>query len=104
MESNLKTLIFIVSFLAFLSYMSYIAPNQYRVISPFDFAWFSGGIIGVASACVISTGLPCAGALAIFSFFTIFKYLLISSRILTFLIMTPLSIAIIYIVARLARG
>ena len=94
----------IAFFIAFLSFMSLISPPEYRVIDTFDFVWFAGGLIGVASACVIATGIPCAGALAIFGIVSIWQYLIVNFEWLKLLIFFPLVIVIIYIVSRLGRG
>jgi hypothetical protein len=79
-------------------------PPDLKLISPFDFVWFTGGIIGVAGACVIATGLPCAGALAIWGITTVWNYLIVSIEWVKLLIFTPLVVTLIYIISKLGRG
>jgi hypothetical protein len=79
-------------------------PPDLKIISPFDFVWFSGGIIGVASACVIASGIPCAGALAIWGITTVWQYVIVSIEWVKLLIFTPLVVTLIFIISRLARG
>jgi len=94
----------IVVFLAFLTFISELAPPEYKIMNPFDFIWLTGGIVGVAGSCVIWTGLPCAAALGVFTVGSILNYLFLQSSVIKLLVFTPLSVLLIYVVSRLARG
>jgi len=94
----------IVIFLAFITFISQITPPEYKIMNPFDFVWLTGGIVAVAGACVIWSGLPCAGALAVFTLGSVLNYLLLQSSVVKLLVFTPLSVLLIYVVSRLARG
>lgn len=102
MAFEVKALASILAFLSFLGLINLIGGP--KIIDIFDFAWLSGGIIGVAGACVIATGLPCAGALAIFGFGSLLKYLLVPSNPFFLAIFLPIFVLLIYIVAKLGRG
>lgn len=94
----------LVIFLAFTIFLTtQIAPRypQYQVISSFDFAYLGGGLIGVAGACAIATGLACAGALVIFN---VLSFFLVSNTLIGTLIFTPLTVVVAYVVSRLAKG
>lgn len=101
-ETGILLTIFI--FFAVLGFISALAPPDFQVMSPFDFVWFTGGIIGVSSACVIMSGIPCAGALAIWGILTVWQYVIVNVSWLKLLIFTPIVAIIIYIVSKLARG
>jgi len=96
----------LLAFLAFLTFISNLpdTPSEYKIISPFDFVWFAGGIIGVASSCSIWTGIPCAAALAVFGLVSFFNYLVVNYEVVKLLIFMPVVVTLIYIVARLGRG
>jgi hypothetical protein len=96
----------LMAFLAFLTFISNLpdTPNEYKIITPFDFAWFTGGVLGVAGACSIWTGLPCAAALAVFGIVSFFNYLVVAYDVVKLLIFMPVIATLIYIVARLGRG
>ena len=102
--TSTSTLFSILIFLAVLGFISTLTPPDFKIMNPFDFAWFTTGIIGVSSACVIFSGVPCAGALAVWGLLTVLQYLILTADWLKLLIFTPLSAIIIYIVAKLGRG
>ncbi len=89
-------------------------PANYQLINTFDFLWLGGGIVVITTGCVVLTGIPCAILEASYGFATLLTYLgvtgLISSTttgnidIIKAFIFTPLSIGIIYVVSKLARG
>lgn len=98
---------FIISigfFFGFLAFMMTIVPAEYQFINSFDFAYFGGSIIAIAGTCVVATGLPCAAALGIWGFVSIFEYIIVSGDWLKLLIFTPIVFSIIYVISRLARG
>jgi hypothetical protein len=101
-----QVILTLLAFLAFLTFISNLpdTPSEYKIISPFDFVWFTGGILGVAASCSIWTGIPCAAALAIFGLVSFFNYLVINYEVVKFLIFMPVIATLIYIVARLGRG
>jgi hypothetical protein len=94
----------IVFLLAFLGFMGTITPPEYRVIEPFDFAWLTGGLVAVTGACVVATGLPCAVALAVYSLVSVIGYFVVAVSWIKTLIFIPMSVLLIYLVTRLARG
>ena len=101
-----KLILSLLAFIAFLTFISNLpgTPSEYKIVEAFDFIWFTGGILGVAGACTVWTGIPCATALAAFAFLSIFNYLIITYDIVKLLIFTPLIATFIYIIARLGRG
>lgn len=102
--SELGFIIFISSFLSILTFLMLSLPEAMRFINIFDFAIFGGNIILVAGTCVIATGLPCAVGLGVFAVINIIQYILVENFIIKLLIFTPLTIGIIYVMSRLARG
>jgi hypothetical protein len=100
---------FILAYSIFLVVLMFIQslpdfPPDLKIISPFDFAWFTGGIISVAGACVIASGIPCAVALGVFGFISVWNYLIVSIEWVKLLIFTPLVVTLIYIISKLGRG
>jgi hypothetical protein len=99
----LLTILFLLSFFAFMINLPDF-PSNLKFINAFDFYWFGGGTLGVAGACAVLTGLPCAAALAIFGVLSFLKYVVVSYEWLKVLFFMPMIIIIIYIESRLARG
>jgi ABC-type uncharacterized transport system permease subunit len=101
-----QILMTIMFFMAFLGFMSTIMPPPFRILSPFDFLWFGGGMVGVAGACnlVPIIGVPCTIALAIFTVVSILLYVVIFVSWIKALIFIPLVMVMVYLVSRLARG
>ena len=100
---------FILTLMVFLGFLTFMVsysdiPEELKFIEPFDFVWWVGGIIGVAGACVVWTGLPCAGAIAIWGIGTVYKYVVVNLEWLKLLVFTPLVVTMIYIIMKLARG
>jgi hypothetical protein len=102
--SETKVILTIMFFFAFLGFMSAILPPPLRILSPFDFLWFGGGIIGVGAACGIVTGLGCTVALGIFGVVSLVAYLVVFVSWIKLLIFMPITIIIVYLISRLARG
>ena len=102
--SEMKYLFGVATFFAFLGFINFYLPTYMQFFNAFDFAWFGAGILGVSGACVIASGIPCAGAIAIFGFGTIFNFIVVSEQWLTVLIFTPLAITLIYLIVKLGRG
>jgi hypothetical protein len=101
LSTEVEVLLFVLMVLSFLGLIQYLGAPQ--IISPFDFFWLAGGMVTVTGACVISTGIPCAGALAIFGIASFTKYLLWGD-VYTMAIFVPLFVVLIYIILRLGRG
>jgi len=103
---GITTVRFLLTFMIFLAFLGFIStlPGAPRILEPFDFVWFVGGMLGVAGACAVATGVPCAGAIAIFGLVSIYKYVIVRVEWIKLLIFTPLLVVLIYIVLRLARG
>jgi|YelNatPaOPRAMG01_1025707.scaffolds.fasta_scaffold19908_4 hypothetical protein len=101
-----QVILTLLAFLAFLTFISNLpdTPPEYKIISPFDFVWFTGGIIGVAASCSVWTGIPCAAALAVFGLVSFFNYLVVNYEVVKLLIFMPVIATLIYVVARLGRG
>jgi hypothetical protein len=106
MTNETQLVLTLMAFLAFLTFISSLPdiPEEYKIITPFDFAWFAAGVLGVAGSCVIFTGVPCAAALAVFGLLSIFNILVVANNIVKLLVFMPVIAALIYIVARLGRG
>ena len=86
-------------------------PSYYNIMNTFDFLWLGGGIVAVTTGCVVLTGIPCAILEASYGFATLLTYIgtgiLASGSIenmIKGLIFTPISIGLIYIISKLARG
>lgn len=102
---------FVCVFLIALNFLG--LPAEYQIMSNFDFAWFAGGMIAVAAACTVTTGLACVLGGAIWSTSTLLTYVGIafftgspgtSLEIVKAFIFTPLTIGLTYLEARLVRG
>lgn len=102
MAYEVTALIGILGFLSFLGLINILGGP--KILDIFDFAWLGGGIIAVAGSCAIATGLPCAGALAVFGIGSLLKYLLVPSNPLFMAIFLPIFVILIYIIAKLGRG
>lgn len=90
-----------VIFLVFMTWLTtQIQPRfpQFQGISGIDFAIMTGGIVGVAGACAVATGLACAAALIIFN--TVQFFAVQNTLIGTFIIL-PLSVCLAYVISRL---
>lgn len=108
---------YILAFGAAFAFMSLLVvmgmPTGYQFMGAFDFVWLGGGLVTVTAACVVITGVPCAAAEAIFGFATLLTYIGIpvitsgtvgAEAVIRAVIMTPLSLLLIYIISKLARG
>lgn len=100
---------FILTLMVFFGYLSFLMtftdiPQELRFVEPFDFVWWVGGIIGVTGACVVWSGVPCAGAIAVWGIGTVYKYVVVNLDWLKLLVFTPLIVTMIYVVMKLARG
>jgi len=106
MAGEVQIVLTLLAFIAFLTFISNLpdTPSEYKIITTFDFVWFTGGILGVAGACVIWTGIPCAAALAVFGLLSIFNYLVVAYDVVKLLVFMPVLATLIYVVARLGRG
>jgi len=105
----MSEVMWIFGFMVFLGFLTFISslpdtPPELKIIEPFDFLWFGGGLLSVSGACVIATGLPCAAALAVFGVGTILQYLVIKVEYLKVLIFMPMIITLVYLMSRLGRG
>ena len=95
----------IIVFLTVLSFIDLLMPIAWQFITIQSLSWYSVETIAVAGTCVVSTGLPCAAALVIYtaaSFLT--TYFSTATSWITALILTPLSVILIIFIAKLARG
>lgn len=73
---------------------------SFQIIDSFSFIALAASFLAVAGTCVIATGIPCAGALAIFGALNFFVF----STTVAWVIFTPLTLTLAYIVAKLGRG
>ncbi len=105
-STEYSVLIFLMFFLSFLALMSVFSP--YRIADPFDFAWFGGSALAIATACALNIpvvgGIACAGATTVFAFGTFLKYIVLSSDYIKLIVFLPLVAVLMYIIARLIRG
>lgn len=104
MITETKLFVTLFVFLGFLAFFSAIAPQDYRFVSLIDLGWLMVSFVGVAGSCAVATGLPCAGALAVFSFINLFQYIVVTNDIIKTLLFTPIVMAIMYLAIRIARG
>lgn len=105
-ETGFVLFTFVIYALA--AFFSIIAPPAYQIFNTVGIAASAGGMILVTGACVITTGLPCAAALALYGVGTIFLNNFLTAGSINAwiqdLIFLPLSGVFIYIVLKLARG
>lgn len=78
-------------------------PSIFLVMNTFDLAYFASEISTITTACVVITGVPCAGVFAFWTVANLLTYVL-SGEILTLIFFSPLFVVLIYILAKLARG
>lgn len=102
--AEVGALVSILFFLAVLGFFSTIAPSEFKVLEPFDFAWLGGSFIGIAGTCAIATGLPCAGALAVVGIVSLWKYFIVNVEWFKTIVITPILVILIYLAVRIARG
>lgn len=95
------SLVVILAFISFMSVLIVARYPQFAILSSFDMGFFTANIIIVAGTCVIATGLPCAAALAFFSFT---QFFIVQNTVLYSLVFVPLTVTIAYVMARLGRG
>jgi hypothetical protein len=103
MKGDANLLLSIMVFLAVLIFLTgfvVLSFPTFIVITPFDFTIFGGSVIAVSGACVVATGIPCAVALVGFGVLTFFTF----SNPLLWVIFIPLSVVLVYIIAKLGRG
>lgn len=98
---------FILSFMIFTSVV--ILLGGLALTSGFDTTIFTGfnipvfvtSLIGVAGACVLVTGIPCAAALL---FFNLITFMTSGNAVIFSLVLTPLLVTLAFIIAKLGRG
>ena len=113
----------IIIFVSSLSFLASKLPVAYQFITMFNFLIFGATTIGVAGACIITTGLPCVIALGLSAIINLLGALLstlginasnipllqsfISSSPYAWigsLILTPISLILQVFISKLARG
>jgi hypothetical protein len=99
----------IIIFLSSFSFLSILITQVTDIVfvSIASLAWFTGGTITIAGACVVATGLPCAGALAIYALITLAITYFTTGTGFTWistLIFIPLTAILIIFIARMGRG
>ena len=99
-----KILMAIIFFLALAGFFSTLAPPEYQIMNPIDFAILGGGLIGVAGSCAVITGIPCAIALVAFGFLNLLALFITGITWVKTIVIIPLTIVVIYLASRLARG
>jgi hypothetical protein len=91
--------IFLSFLLAITGYIQISFP-AFQIISGFDFALLGASFIAVAGICVLATGIPCAAAMGFFGF----ANFLIFSNTVAWVIFTPLTLSMAFLIAKLGRG
>jgi hypothetical protein len=104
MAFEAKLLLSIMVLIGFLAFMMSIVPPELQFINIFDFTWFIGGLLAVTGACVLATGIPCAGAIVIFGATSIYTYVILYNSVVKLIIFLPIMVTLVYITMRLARG
>jgi hypothetical protein len=94
----------IVSFLAVAAFLNLYVPDKYQFISDFDFVAMIIETAGITGACVVTTGIVCAIAVAAVAIFNTATFVFGYATWTTALIVTPMTFMISYILFRLARG
>lgn len=94
----------IIFFLAFVGFVSIYLPTSFKIISPFNFIFLTAQITAVATACVVTTGIPCAAVLIVAFIANLLAIFTAYQTIIQTLIITPISIIIVFILMRLAKG
>lgn len=103
-ESDTRFVFGLVIFLAFIVFFSGMitALNpEFTLLTNVDTGIIATEAIGIAGACVISTGIPCAAAVVIGS---IFGLVTVTNTLFNTLIILPSMIVLAFVMARLARG
>jgi len=100
-----KFILFFIGILSFFAGMIYLGmPSEYQLLSGFDLGAIIIQLVGLGSACVIATGIPCAVALVIAGLFDI-TWLIISFDIIKLFIIMPMLIGFIWLlITRIGRG
>lgn len=78
-------------------------PEEFQLFTPVDLVVFTSEVGSIAGFCVVATGLPCAGAIAVWVLVDLLAYV-ITDQLIKLLISTPIMIMVIYILMKLARG
>jgi hypothetical protein len=106
LTTEVAIIIFIAFFLAFLGLIS--AISEYKIADVFDFLWFGGSLLGLATACTLNIpivgGIACGGAVTIFGAVTFLRYILWGGEYLKLIIFLPLIAILLYVISRLIRG
>jgi hypothetical protein len=106
LTTEVAIVIFIAFFLAFLGFIS--AISEYKIADVFDFLWFGGSLLGLATACALNIpvvgGIACGGAVTIFGAITFLRYILWGGEYFKLIIFLPLIAILLYVISRLIRG
>ena len=89
-----------MAFILAMTTMIQLSFPEFQIITAFDFIVLGVGFIGVAGACVLVTGIPCAAAMG---FFAVGSFIAFSTAVL-WMLFTPLTLVMTFIIAKLARG
>ena len=102
--SDIKYIYAFAVMMAFASALILVGlPEELQLFGTFDLAFFGAELITITTACVVITGIPCAGVFAFWTVANLLTYV-ITDQLLKLLIMTPIAVVIIFIIAKLARG
>jgi hypothetical protein len=90
--------------LAYWGYMSTITPTQFVVLNPISFGFMAAQIGIITAGCVVVTGLPCVAVLTATFILNLLFWIFSLQTLVQILVMTPLTVVILYILMRLAKG
>ncbi|MEM5816006.1 MAG: hypothetical protein QXL14_03085 [Candidatus Aenigmatarchaeota archaeon] len=108
--NDVKFILTISLMYAFLIYLFNFTdiPDQFKFLTSWDYIWFAGGFVAIASACVVAPSLTgavgCPVVLGAYSLMTVFNYIVVQNDIIKLLFFVPMIITFIYIISKLARG
>jgi hypothetical protein len=105
-STELGVIIFISAFFGVYTFLSALPgyPPGMKFISTTSTVIFTAGIPAIAGTCAVVTGIPCAAALGIYAVANLVTTYFTSNTLVSYIIITPLMIGVIYIVSKLARG
>lgn len=98
---------FVLSMAILFSVLAFIAASlatsypSINLFSEWDLYLYVGSIVGVAAACAIVSGIPCAIALVVGNLIT---FLTAGNTIMYTVLFLPLSVTVAYVTARLGRA
>lgn len=77
--------------------------EQFSILKGLDLAIFAGEITTITLACVVITGIPCAGVFGFWTMTNLLNYVL-TGELIKLILFAPLFVVLIFVLSKLARG